>query len=418
MKGPPQTRLVPHNKTQLTAERMTKSPTKTEENPAVTLKIQRRSSHPWIFQKMVEKPEKKPANGSVVEIFDKDGVWSGRGLYNGHSRISLRVLTIDSREPIDQAFFARRIGEAIALRRDVHKIDEKSNAYRLVHSEGDGLSGLVIDRFGDLIVVEFFSSGMFKFRNIIFEVLKSNFPGCNLYWFAEEHVQKQDSFDCHPPEPPAPSVIVENGLKFRVVPGTKHKTGYFVDQRDNRSYLTQFTQGKTVLDLCCNSGGFSVYAAAKGGAADVTAIDLDEEILEIAEENARMNGAKVRFVHSDIFNWLRVAKENNQQYDVVILDPAKQTRSRETTDLALRRYMDMNKLALGVTKPGGIFLTCSCTGLVNEYDFIDSVRRGAWSAGRKLQVFNVTGAGPDHPWLAHVPESRYLKAVWCRVQNP
>lgn len=386
------------------------------ELPQITMKIQRRSSHPWIFQKMVEKPEKKPPGGSVVDILDRDGVWVGRGFYNGHSRISLRVLTTDPKEAIDRDFFARKIGEAITLRKEMLGLEATTDAYRVIHSEADGLSGLVVDRFGSLIVIEFFSAGMFRFRTVIFELLREFFPGSDLYWFAEEHVQKQESFDCHAVQAPQARTITEHGLKFQVVPGTKHKTGYFVDQRDNRKYLTQFTKGLRVLDLCSNSGGFAIYAKTLGQAAEVTAVDIDEEIIAIAEGNARLNNAKIRFVQSDIFNWLRVAYENKQQYDVVILDPAKQTRSRETTDLALRRYADMNKLAFLVTKPGGVLLTCSCTGLVGEEEFMDSIRRAAWQAGRKFQVFHVSGAGPDHPFLAHVPEGRYLKAIWGRVQ--
>ncbi|MGL6094822.1 MAG: class I SAM-dependent rRNA methyltransferase, partial [Fimbriiglobus sp.] len=205
------------------------------------------------------------------------------------------------------------------------------------------------------------------------------------------------------------------GLKFRVAPGSKHKTGFFVDQRENRKRLAEFCGGKTVLDLCCNSGGFSVYAKAKGGAADVTGLDIDETAIELAKANARLNKADVRFVQSDLFPWLRDAYAKPTRYDVVVLDPAKMTRDREAVDLALKKYFDMNRLALHVVAPGGIFLTCSCTGLVGEADFLESLRRAAWQAGRTLQVLKVAGAGADHPFLMHVPEGRYLKAVFCRV---
>jgi 23S rRNA (cytosine1962-C5)-methyltransferase len=277
------------------------------------------------------------------------------------------------------------------------------------------LSGLVIDKFDDLIVIEFFSSGMFKFRDVIFRCLNEYNTDARFYWFAEEHVQKQESFDCHAPKSPGDRVITENRLSFKVSPESKHKTGFFNDQRENRLKLSKLVLGKRVLDLCCNSGGFSIYAKAKGGASEVTAVDLDEDILKLAEENAKLNQAKIRFVHADIFNWLRVAHENKQDFDVVILDPSKQTRNREEVDKALRRYTDMNRLAMQVVKPGGVLLTCSCTGLVSEDEFIESIKRAAWQAGRTAQVFEVTGAGDDHPFLAHVQESRYLKAVWCRI---
>ncbi|MBX3690167.1 class I SAM-dependent rRNA methyltransferase [Dokdonella sp.] len=385
--------------------------------PLIQLKTERRSNHPWIFQKMVEKPANKPKPGSIVDIVDREGQYAGRGFYNGHSRIALRVLTADPDEAVDEAFFARKIGAAIALRREVLKLDAVTDAYRLIHSEGDGLSGLVVDRFANTLVIEFFSAGMFRQRDLIKRILLEHFPGADTYAFAEEHVQKQESFDLSHPPTPKPTVIHEHGVAFHAAPGSKHKTGFFADQRDNRLLLAQWCQGKSVLDLCCNSGGFGIHAKTIGGASEVTGIDLDEEILEIAEHNARLNKVRIKFIQADIFAWLRdVAANPDKKFDVVILDPAKMTRDREQVIPALKKYLDMNKLALGAVKPGGIFLTCSCTGLVSEEQFLDMLRRAAFYANRSVQVLKVTGAGADHPWLAHVPESRYLKAAFCRVE--
>ncbi|HEX5756144.1 MAG TPA: class I SAM-dependent rRNA methyltransferase [Arenimonas sp.] len=383
--------------------------------PVVHLKIERRSNHPWIFQKMVEKPAVKPKPGSIVDIVDATGVWVGRGFYNGHSRIALRVLTEDPDEAVDEAFFRRKINAAVALRRELLQLDDISDAWRVVHSEGDGLSGLVVDRYGDLLVVEFFSAGAFRHREWIYAALREAFPGCRFYSFAEDHVQKQESFDFRAPEAPAPSVITEYGVKFRASPGSGHKTGFFADQRDNREFLARFARDKSVLDICCNSGGFAIYAKARGGAREVTGIDLDEEILQIAKANAKLNGADVRFVQSDLFPWLREAHQRGEAWDVVVLDPAKLTRDREQVIPALKKYLDMNKLAMSVVKPGGVLLTCSCTGLVSEEQFLDMLRRAAFFAGRSVQVLKVAGAGGDHPFAAHAQESRYLKAVFCRV---
>src|SRR3954469_23033914 len=377
--------------------------------PQVRLKIARRSSHPWVFQKMVEKPAGRLPAGSVVDVHDRDGQWVGRGLYNGHSRIALRVLTTDPAEAIDDAFFARRLEQAVALRRNWLGLDAVTDAYRLVHSEGDGLSGLVADRFGPVLVLEFFAAGMYRFRDAIRSALAAHYPDSRFYWFAEEHVQKQESFDCRSPEPPAPEVIAENGVRFRVAPGSKHKTGFFLDQRDNRQLLGSFCPGRRVLDLCCNTGGFAVYAKVRG-AEEVTGIDLDEQALALAWQNAGLNQVRVRFVQADLFPWLRDVLGQGQRFDVVVLDPAKQTRDREEVDYALKRYLDMNRLALQAVTPGGVFLTCSCTGLVGEAEFLDAVRRAAWQAGRTLQVLRLSGAGADHPFLLHVPEGRYLKA--------
>ena len=383
--------------------------------PQVRLKIERRSSHPWIFQKMVEKPAQRLPPGSVVDILDRGGQWVGRGFYNGHSRIALRVLTADPNEAIDEGFFTRRLGQAVELRRTLLGLDKVTNAYRLVHSEGDVLSGLVADRFGGTIVLEFFAAGMFRFRETIEEALATHYPESRFCWFAEEHVQKQESFDCHPPEPPPPEVIVEHGVRFRIAPGGKHKTGFFADQRDNRKELASFCTGKRVLDICCNTGGFAVYAKTLGQADEVIGIDLDESAIALAKQNANLNQARIRLVQADLFAWLRDILPTGQRFDVVVVDPSKQTRDREELDYALKRYLDMNRLALQAVAAGGIFLSCSCTGLVSEEAFLDTLRRAAWQAGRVVQVLKVAGAAADHPYLVHVPEGRYLKAVFCRV---
>jgi len=383
--------------------------------PTVRLKIQRRSSHPWVFQKMVERPSERLPSGTIVDVVDRDGNWVGRGFYNGHSRIALRILTSDRGEPVDATFLQSRVDRAVQLRRDWLCLDEVADAYRLVHAEGDGLSGLVVDRFADAIVIEFFAAGMFRLRDTILAALRAHFPSARFTWFADETVQKQESFDCRPAEPQAPVIIREHGLRFRVTPGGKHKTGFFTDQRDNRRALARSCAGRRVLDLCCNSGGFSVYAKALGNAAEVTGVDLDEDALELARQNANLNRAQVRWVRADIFTWLRDIAPSTQRFDVVVLDPAKQTRDREEVPYALKRYYDMNRLAMRVVAPGGILLTCSCTGLVTEADFLECLRRAAWQERKELQLLAVRGAGEDHPVLAHVPESRYLKAVFCRV---
>ena len=387
--------------------------------PQIRLRNPWTSRHPWIFQKLVEKPAQRPKPGSIVDVVGPDGVWTGRGFYNGHSRIAIRILERDPDVAVDQDWFAAKIAEAVRLRREVLKLDEVSDAWRVVHSEGDGLSGLVVDRYGDLLVVEYFSAGMFRHREWIYAALREQFPGCRFHAFADEHVQKQESFDFRGSEPAAPAIITEHGIRFRADPAGAHKTGFFADQRDNREWLSRQCAGKRVLDLCCNTGGFGVYAAARG-AAEVVGIDIDEAVIEIAKGNVKLNlpfesGVRPRFVQADIFPWLRDAANAGERYDVVILDPAKMTRDRDQVIPALKKYLDMNKLALGVVKPGGLFATFSCTGLVSEEQFLDMLRRAAFYAGRTVQVLKVAGAGADHPWLTDVQESRYLKAAFCRV---
>ena len=382
--------------------------------PTVHLKNAWRSNHPWIFQRLVEKPAQRPRPGAIVDVAGVDGTWIGRGFYNGHSRIALRILETDPDVPVDAAWFARRISAAVRLRRDELGLDAVSDAWRVVHSEGDGLSGLVVDRYGDLLVVEFFSAGMFRHREWIYEALTEQFPGCRFHSFADEHVQKQESFDYRGSVPADPAIITEYGVRFRADPAGAHKTGFFADQRENREWLSHQCAGKRVLDLCCNTGGFAVYSAVRG-ASDVVGVDIDADVIEIAKGNARLNDVRPRFVQADIFPWLRDAANAGERYDVVVLDPAKMTRDRDQVIPALKKYLDMNRLALGVVKPGGLFATFSCTGLVSEEQFLDMLRRASFYSGRTIQVLRVAGAGADHPFLANVQESRYLKAVFCRV---
>lgn len=383
--------------------------------PIIRLKHPWRSNHPWIFQKLVEKPTSRIKPGALVTICNCEGQRIGQGFYNGHSRIALRVLETRTDVTIDPTWFAKKIADAIALRRNVLQLDSVSTAWRAIHSEGDGLSGLVVDRYDNLLVIAFFSAGMFRYREWIFEALHTHFPGYHQHIVAEDHVQKQESFDLYPRTDVRPVTICEHGVRFRVDPLQGHKTGFFTDQRDNRQWLSQHVADKRVLDLCCNTGGFSIFSAVHG-AREVVGIDIDEDVLAIAKTNARLNNVHPVFIQADIFPWLRENMEKNAAlFDVVILDPAKMTRDREDVIPALKKYLDMNKLALQNVAKGGLFATFSCTGLVSQEQFLDMLRRAAMYAGRTVQVLKLASAGADHPFMAHVPESYYLKAVFCRV---
>ena len=384
--------------------------------PVVRLSRPFKLSHPWIFSRLVLKPEGRIPPGTVVDVVGPDGAFVGRGFYNARTRIGVRILTTDQNEPIDRAFFARRIGEAVRLRRDQLALFGRTNALRLVHSEGDRLSGLIVDLYGDVLALQYFAAGMFRMRETIMDVLKECFPSARFYWFAEARVQKQESFDCWEVPRPEPVVIEEQGVRFHVAVGSMHKTGFFTDQRDNRLAIGRLAGPPTrVLDLCCNTGGFALYAKVLGKAAEVTAIDLDDEALKVARANAALNDVEIDFQAADIFAWLQSAATRGDSYDLVVLDPAKQTRSAERVDGALAQYFGMNRLAMQVVKKGGILLTCSCSGLITEEQFLDVIRRAAHVSGRHAQIFQVSGAAEDHPFLANVPESRYLKAVYCRV---
>ncbi|MEW9572149.1 class I SAM-dependent rRNA methyltransferase [Rhodanobacter sp. Si-c] len=383
--------------------------------PTIRLKSDRAPGHPWVWSAQVHKPEGRIPPGSVVDVMDAKSRFVGRGFWNGHARIALRLLTADPAETVDANWIAARIDRAVRLRRELLELDKTTDAWRVVHSEGDGLSGLVVDRYADILVTEYFAAGMWKFRDAIRDALLAHFPGARIYGFAETHVQKQESFDCRASEPPAPVAVHEHGLAFHAAPGAGHKTGFFADQRDNRKRFAELARGRRVLDLCCNAGGFAVHAMA-AGAREAVGVDMDAGILEVARANAAANRLTVDFQQADIFDWLRAAVTRGEKYDAVILDPAKLTRDRSKVFDALKKYFAMNRLALDVIPPGGLLLTCSCTGLVSEADFLEMLRRVALNAGREIQILEVRGAGADHPVRADVPESRYLKAVFCQVE--
>jgi Predicted SAM-dependent methyltransferases len=318
--------------------------------PVIRLKSDRNPGHPWVWSAQVYKPESRLPPGSVVEVQDAKGRFVGRGFWNGHARIALRLLESDPARAIDADWIAAHIDRAVQLRRDWLQLDRVSDAWRVVHSEGDGLSGLIVDRYADILVIEYFAAGMWKFREAIHAALLNHFPGARLYWFAESHVQKQESFDCRGGEVPEAVEVHEHGLRFHAAPGSGHKTGFFADQRDNRRRFAELARGRRVLDLCCNAGGFAVHAMT-AGAREAVGVDLDAGILDIARANAAANGVEVTFEQSDIFDWVRAAVARGEQYDAVILDPAKLTRDRSKVMDALKKYFAMNRMALDIIPP-------------------------------------------------------------------
>jgi len=387
----------------------------TEAPTLVQLKATRRGLHPWVFQRMLTAPTPRPPSGAVAELRNPDGSFAGRGFYNGRARVGFRVLEERAHVSIDRAWFAERLGQALSLRREVLGLDKVTDAYRVVNAEGDGLGGLVVDRFGDLVVIEWFAAGMWRQRATLFDLLRDAFPESRQFAFADKHAQKQENFDAGSVPLPEPALVREHGIQYAVQAGAGHKTGFFADQRDNRARLATLCEGRSVLDLCCNSGGFALNAALHGGAQRVIGVDRDPAIIDTARHNATLNGAAVEFVEADLFAWLDGARMRGDRFDVVVLDPSKQTRDADRIEQALAAYYRMNLAAMAAVAPGGVLLTCSCTGLISSELFLETLRRAAWAARRTLQVFDVQGAAPDHPVLAHVSESRYLKAIFCRV---
>ncbi len=366
--------------------------------------------------------------GDIVNIYDRSGALFGRGLYNPDSMIVLRVLAYGD-EPIDDAFWRRKLSEALALRRRLC-LDEVTDAYRLVHAEGDGLSGLIVERYADCLVLEVFSLGMYqraaalaaKMSELLGTPSSLDRParagaGWRVVVRVDEAVERMEGFRADHPESSEVRelTIREHGVRYRVDVTGGHKTGFFCDQRDNRRRFAELCRDAQVLDLCCYTGGFSLCAKLLGEAADVTAVDLDEGALAVARENANLNQTRISFVHADAFIYLRQMIANARQFGTVVLDPPKLAHTRNDIEDALRKYHDLNYLALQVVRPGGLFVTCSCSGLVSGDVFLETVHRAARRLRRPLQLLDRTGAGPDHPVMLNCPESAYLKVLWLRV---
>ncbi len=372
---------------------------------------------PFLYRRMLRNGPQQASAGDLARVVLEDGSPLGFGLYNPHAELAVRLLTHGVKAP-DEVWWIERLQAAVELRRDFLKLDKETNAYRVVHAEADGLPGIVIDRLGDVLSIEAFSLGMYQRAEVLLDHLTAMLGTKHGALRCGPQTLDQEGFTAEAygsEELPNKTTIQEMGTEFRVDFAAGHKTGFFCDQRDNRKMLAQFCEGKSVLDLCCYTGGFSLQAKRLGKAADVTGVDLDEDAIALAKENAQLNREKIQFVQADAFAYMRDMLRNNRQYDVVVLDPPKLARSREEIEEAKRKYFDFNRLAMQLVKPGGLLLTCSCSGLVQRHEFRQVVAASS-EVGRRTQLLFETGAAADHPVAPRIPETEYLKAMWLRME--
>lgn len=369
---------------------------------------------------MVRPPKGRLPPGTLVTVRTREGEFVGRGIFNPVGGIAVRLLTELESERLDRDFFVSKLRAAKHLREVDLAILEQSDSYRLVHGEADGLSGLVIDKYADVLVIEPYSAGYVRAAEWLEQALRDLYPGCRVVVRPDAKQAEREgvSRECGElaQKYPAPNFVTirENAMRMNVHFKSGHKTGYFLDQRENRLAVARFAAGKTVLDLFCYTGGFSI-AALLGKATHVTGVDLDEKALRTAEENARVNGVRANFLHEDVFDHLRARVQKNEQVDLAILDPSKLAGVRDEIPRAKRTYGDLNRLAMKAVRPGGILLTCSCSGLISEPDFFSILTRAAAEAGVVFQAFRIAGAAPDHPVSSIFPEGRYLKTVFARI---
>jgi 23S rRNA (cytosine1962-C5)-methyltransferase len=374
-----------------------------------------RARHPWIFEGEVASIPDDAADGDVVTVLDHRGAFFARAYCNRKSKIVMRVLTWTD-EVVDAAWWRRRIGEAVARRGP----QSRDAAMRLINAEGDGLPGLIVDRYGAWLAVQISTLGVACAREAIVAALGDALPAEGIYERGDlperelEGLARRTGVMAGAPPPPEIE-IAENGARLVVDIAGGQKTGLFLDQRLNRAAAASYAAGRSVLNCFAYSGGFSVHAAL-AGAREVTSVDISAEACRLARENMTRNGfADAPVVEANCFNYLRDASDAGRMFGLIILDPPAFARGKSTIEAAARGYKEINLRAIKMLEPGGILVTCSCSRPLTPRDFLGVIWGAAIDARREMQVLEERGQPPDHPALLNAPETSYLKCDILRV---
>lgn len=360
--------------------------------------------------------DERVEDGGVADFKDHRGRVIGRGYVNRKSQIIARVLTFDSVD-VDAAFFRERVTTAIALR---DRVVEGSDAYRLIYSESDRLPGLIVDRYGDVLVVQFLTLGMEHWRDLVLATLSELVTPSGIYERSDSPIRAHEGLDkvSGPLTEDCPEEIVfrESGKSVIVDIAGGQKTGYFLDQRENRAVVEAWSAGARVLDCFCHTGGFALSAAA-GGAREVVGIDSSAAAINMANRNAGLNafGDRCHFYEGNVFDALRVYAENDETFDLIILDPPAFTRGKSTISGASRGYKDINLRAMQILRSGGLLMTCSCSFHMSEALFRDVLADSAKDAGRTVRIIETRTQARDHPVLHAARETQYLKCLLLQV---
>ena len=391
--------------------------------PAIRLKPRKArpffGRHPWTFAGAIDRVDGNPKPGDQVRLVSNEGQFVAYGLFNPHSNIRVRLYSWDEERPFDASMIVERIGRAVRFRHEDLGLGDPRAACRLVYSESDGLSGLIVDRYADFVVVQFTSLAMAQHRQTIVEVLEDLLHPNGIYGRTERGIGEQEGLDSRDgplagAEPIEPVVIVENGLEFEVDARTGQKTGAFLDQRDNRRALCRYTAGKSLLDAFCYGAGFAITAAKKGGASSVVGIDVSGPALQRAQRNADRNEVAAEFIKGEAATVLQQLARDGRRFGVVVTDPPKFARTAGALDRALKGYEHINRQALELLEPGGILLACSCSGHVTRPQFLQVLIAASRKADRELHFLEQRGQAPDHPVSASCLETEYLKCVIAR----
>ncbi len=393
--------------------------------PELTLKYGRDDSvlrhHPWIFSGAVHRLEGDVPPGGTVRVRNAQGRPLGMAAWSPASQIRARMWSFDPDAVIDADFFRQRIASAAALRAPLFD-PARTDAYRLVASEADLLPGLIVDRYADVLVCQFLSAGAEHWRETILEVLGEHFPSHRLFERSDGEAREKEGLPVRvgpigSGEADVRCTVREHSLSFVVDPATGHKTGFYLDQRDNRVLLGRYARDAEVLNCFSYTGGFAVHALA-GGAARVVDVDVSGDALAIARMNVEKNGldaGRYEQEEADVFHFLRRCRDEGRQFDAIVLDPPKFAASKSQIDRAARGYKDINLLAMKLLRPGGLLFTFSCSGHMVLPLFQKIVADAALDANRHARVVHLMTQSGDHPIALPIPESWYLKGLVCRV---
>jgi 23S rRNA (cytosine1962-C5)-methyltransferase len=397
----------------------------THSTPKVILRTGREkpvlNHHPWIFSGAIDRVQGDPAPGDIVQVVDKSGKFLARGYINQHSQIVVRLLTWDEAEDVGTALWRQRMARAIE-HRQVLAQNADTDAYRLIHAESDLLPGLIVDRYGDDLVLQALTAGIDCRKRELVELLAELLAPRGIYERSDVDVREKERLASETgtlwgEEPPTQLDVVENGHRFGVDIKHGQKTGFYLDQRDNRARLVKYCAGHSVLNAFAYSGAFAVYAAAAGATQTVN-IDTSANALALARANLESNGLVNRndeYIEGDVFAVLRAFRNDGRRFDLIILDPPKFAYSRSHVQKACRGYKDINLLAMQLLRPSGILFTMSCSGVISQDLFQKVVFGASVDAERDVQVIERLAQAADHPVLLTFPEGEYLKGLVCRV---
>ncbi len=376
--------------------------------------------HPWVYAGAIAAVEGTPADGDVVELLSHTGHFVARGLYNSRSKIRVRLYTWDADAELDRAFFRSQLEQAIQLRR-LLGLEGPGRACRLVFSEGDGLSGCIVDRYDRWLALQFTSQGLAQRREWIVEALVELLQPAGIYQRTERGIGQLEGLEARDElvwgeAPPSTIEIDEGGVHFLVNLAEGQKTGFYLDQRDNRQAVAPLARGRRVLDAFCYTGGFGLHAA-RAGAISVIGLDQSEPALQLARDNARINGLdNLTFVKGDVFDELDALASRGERFGMVVLDPPKFARARHAVEEALRGYRRLQTLALRLLEPHGFLVTCCCSGLISMDMLEDLLAQLAAEEKRMVQILQRRGPAPDHPVSVSCLESHYLKCLIAHVR--